>query len=100
MTDPTKFELEMEMDAPMTTPRKRKRVEPLPRGHAALSGTGPEGETCGSCANLFRNRMPKTYLKCGLMEAYWTGGRATDVRARDPACRRWEKKQPEIGKET
>lgn len=60
------------------------------RGHAAATGTGPEGETCGSCGNLARVEYAKTYLKCGLMRAYWTGGEGTDVRARDSACRNWK----------
>jgi hypothetical protein len=60
-------------------------------GHAAAPGAGPSGETCGSCAHLFRNQQAKVYLKCGLMNAYWTGGYATDVRAGDAACRRWER---------
>ena len=60
-------------------------------GHAAMPGTGPAGETCKSCANLVRKHMGKTYIKCGLMRAYWTGGYGTDVRVADPACRRWEK---------
>lgn len=59
-------------------------------GHAAVPGTGPEGETCGSCASLVRKEMSRVYLKCGLMQAHWTGGSGTDVRARDAACRRWE----------
>ncbi len=69
---------------------KGKRGTPTPRGHAAKPGTGPEGETCGTCQHLYRNRLAKTYLKCGLMQRYWTGGRGSDVRAKDPACRRWE----------
>lgn len=60
-------------------------------GHAALPGTGPAGETCRSCLHLVRKEMSRTYLKCGLMQAYWTGGGWTDVRAGDAACRRWEK---------
>ena len=58
-------------------------------GHAAMPGSGPVGETCGSCAHLFRNQQAKVYLKCDLMRAYWTGGYGTDVRAGDAACRRW-----------
>jgi hypothetical protein len=60
------------------------------RGHAAPPGTGPEGETCGSCAHLHRNQQARVYLKCGLNKANWTGGGGSDVRARDAACRRWE----------
>lgn len=71
--------------------RKRLRARDTAKGYAALPGTGPAGETCGSCANLARNRVAKVYLKCGLMRAIWTGGAGTDVRARSPACRRWER---------
>lgn len=59
-------------------------------GYAALPGTGPKGETCGSCAHLYRKHMAKTYLKCELMAAKWTGGHGTDVLARSPACQRWQ----------
>ena len=60
------------------------------RGHAAVPGTGPSGETCKTCDHLVRKIMGGTYLKCGLVEAYWTGGSATDVRAGDAACRQWK----------
>lgn len=75
--------------APPDPPRKRK--SPKPSGHAARPGSGPAGETCGSCAHLVRKKMAKTYLKCGLMEAHWTRGGKTDLRARDAACAKWEK---------
>jgi hypothetical protein len=67
------------------------RKSPKPSGHAAQPGTGPKGETCGSCAWLYRKRLGKTYRKCGLMEQHWTGGYGTDVRAKDPACSKWER---------
>lgn len=75
------------------TPQERKKLKrkgPKPRGHAWQPGTGPDGESCGTCRHLFRNRLAKTYLKCALMQPYWTGGRGSDVLARDKACRRWE----------
>lgn len=75
------------------TPEERKKVnrrEPIPSGHAWTPGTGPVGETCGSCRYLYRNQLAKTYLKCGLNQAAWTGGRKSDVRARDAACKKWE----------
>ena len=59
------------------------------RGHAAAPGSGPSGETCKTCAHVVRKEMGKTYFKCALMRAHWTGGNATDVRATDPACSRW-----------
>ena len=74
------------------TPAERRQLQVKLRskkGHVAPPGTGPEGETCGSCQHLYRKSMAKTYLKCGLNSAEWTGGGGTDVRARDPACREW-----------
>lgn len=77
------------------TPQERRSLFHTPakgkRGHAAAPGTGPQGETCGTCANLVRKQMAGTYLKCGLMRSAWTGGGGTDVRAKDPACRAWER---------
>ncbi len=77
------------MTLPASALRKQKSKQ---HGHAAVPGTGPDGETCVSCRHLHRNKAVKTYLKCALMRAYWTGGYGTDVRAKDPACRRWEAK--------
>lgn len=62
-------------------------------GHAARPGTGPKGETCGSCHYLVRSYASRLYLKCGLSRGRWTGGTATDVLARDAACSKWEKQQ-------
>lgn len=75
------------------TPSERRQLQIKLRskktGHAAPPGTGPTGETCKTCQHLIRKQMSKTYLKCGLMRAKWTGGGGTDVRAGDPACRKW-----------
>jgi len=80
------------------TPQERRRLFKTPAkyktGHAAAIGSGPAGETCGSCEHLFRNRMAKTYLKCDLMRSVWTGGAGTDVRAGDAACSKWEAPKP------
>lgn len=68
----------------------RKRLKgPVPSGHAGKPGTGPAGETCWSCVHIYRNVLAKTYLKCGLNRAMWTGGRKSDIRARDAACLKW-----------
>jgi hypothetical protein len=79
------------------TPAERRRLLKATRskktGHAAPPGTGPEGETCGSCEHLFRNSMARTYFKCLLRRSTWTGGFGTDVRVRDPACKHWEAKK-------
>jgi hypothetical protein len=82
-------------DAPALTPRERRKLfrkPTVPDGYAWKPGTGPAGETCGSCKHLVRKQLAGTYLKCGLMEAVWTGGAKTDVRSRSPACAKWEPK--------
>jgi hypothetical protein len=84
-------DLQAQWDAPLTGPRKKKRKSPIPRGHYYPPGTGPKGETCGGCKHCVRRRLAKTYIKCGLNRANWTGGGATDIRAKDPACKFWEK---------
>lgn len=62
-------------------------------GYAMIPGSGPAGETCKTCEHLTRKVMSGTFLKCGLMVARWTGGFGTDVLARSPACKLWEKKK-------
>jgi hypothetical protein len=67
---------------------------PIPKGlYADRPGTGPEGETCGSCNHLARKCLARTYLKCALMQGKWTGGGGTDVKARAPACSKWERRE-------
>jgi hypothetical protein len=61
--------------------------------YAALPGTGPAGETCGSCGNLSGHTMSRHYHKCALTRVHWTGGGGTDVKVRSPACSKW-KAQP------
>lgn len=72
------------------------RAKPTKRGYAAPPGTGPVGETCKTCRHLFRNRQSKTYLKCNLMRAHWTGGFGTDILAKAPACREWSAPPPPV----
>lgn len=62
------------------------------RAHAAKPGTGPAGETCRHCLHRVTVEYAKNYQKCGLMRAFWTGGGATDIRCKDPACRMFEPK--------
>lgn len=66
-----------------------KRV--TPGGYAARPGTGPEGESCKTCAHcVLRSGTKGRYYKCALMRAEWTGGRGSDVAYRSPACAKWE----------
>jgi len=62
-----------------------------PRGHAWAPGSGPEGETCKTCAHRVRLQYHgKIYQKCGKNESAWTHGRGSDIRTTDPACKFWE----------
>ncbi|KQQ39084.1 hypothetical protein ASF58_23370 [Methylobacterium sp. Leaf125] len=85
------FGFERPVLSPLERKRMLRRAAERPRGHAARPGTGPAGETCGSCEHLVRRQRSKTYPKCGLNRAGWTCGPASDVRVRDPACSKWEK---------
>lgn len=83
-------ELFPEMRAAALRPKRRR--DPVPRGHAWKPGTGPEGETCKTCAHRVRlHYHNKVYQKCGKNEAGWTHGRGSDIRVADPACKFWEK---------
>lgn len=82
-----------EAEAREIVKRQRRSRDPKPKGYAALPGTGPQGETCKTCRHLYRRQYAKTYLKCYLMRAHWTGGRGSDIKAGSPACRHWEKSE-------
>jgi hypothetical protein len=58
-----------------------------PRGYWNKPGTGPAGETCGSCRWIDRHRR---WAKCGKARVIHTGGRGTDILVRSPACSGWE----------
>lgn len=60
---------------------------------AAPIGTGPAGETCGTCKHKTRvHGGQRMVLKCELMKKAWSHGAGTDIRAKWPACRCWEAK--------
>lgn len=60
-----------------------------PRGYAYHPGTGPEGETCGSCRFDEKHRR---WHKCGheFARRKHTSSRGSDILARAPACKYWE----------
>ena len=74
-----------EASKPHLSPRKKRT------GHAAVPGTGPAGETCGTC-DAYRSVRggARAFPKCALMRAKWTAGPGSDIRKSDPACQRWE----------
>lgn len=77
----------------MTPSERRKFFGKIGGGYAAPPGTGPEGETCGSCVHAWPNTTGsrRTYWKCGLVRS--TRGPGTDIRVRSPACREWKPEQ-------
>ena len=70
---------------------KRNKVPSNPCVPAPI-GSGPAGETCGTCRHKTYKRLAKAYMKCGLMQAHWTGGAGSDIKARWPACAQWSGK--------
>ena len=65
---------------------------PMGRAYADKPGSGPEGETCRTCANAKgrSGRSPRIFYKCGLVPS--TRSTGTDIRLKTPACRKWEAK--------
>lgn len=72
-------------EAVTVTPRSKHYIEP--RGYNQPPGTGPAGETRGTCTHIARGRH---FSKCSLSRGRWTHSRGTDVLVRAPACRKWE----------
>jgi hypothetical protein len=72
-----------------------KRKPTVRKGYAATPGTGPQGETCGTCEHSVGRGSPglKIFYKCELLRHCWTGGYGTDILLKSPACRYWEKEQ-------
>lgn len=67
---------------------KQRRKPTVKRGYAAQPGTGPEGKTCRDCQHKVTCGAghTKSWIKCALRKATWTGGEGTDILARSPAC--------------
>lgn len=74
---------------------KRGKHYVAARGGADRPGTGPVGETCGSCQHHVVRQYARAYHKCALNRSCWTGGRKTDILVRWPACSKWEKIEDE-----
>lgn len=71
---------------------------PKAAGYAAPPGTGPEGQTCGTCAHCHvrsaRRTPRRRFYKCGLRIATWNTDRSSDVLVSSPACRLFEAGTP------
>lgn len=76
---------------PQPEPPQAGRQPTRPNGYAAQPGSGPADLTCGKCRHCVRKPgVAGRYLKCQLNRGRWTGGTASDIRARSPACIRFE----------
>lgn len=85
------FGVETKQPEPVA-PGVKTRRKTVPKGYAAPPGSGPDGETCRSCRHYaHKGGGAKSYPACGLMASSWTNGPGTDIKAKSPACRRWEK---------
>lgn len=78
------------MGGDTATVKKRGKHYVEPRGGADRPGTGPTGETCGSCRFIVGMGRGGKFHKCELTRACWTHGPRTDIRVRWPACSKWE----------
>jgi hypothetical protein len=77
--------LDLHLDAITQQVRKRDKAHPY------RPGTGPAGQTCGSCQKCSAiDYHNKRYYKCHVLMKYWTHGPGTDIRKKDPACKSWE----------
>lgn len=74
---------------PLTFVPKKKKS-----GYPAEPGTGPKGETCGTCDNLHSKEMysGRVFYKCKILTPKWTGGAGTDVKLRSASCSYWKPK--------
>lgn len=71
--------------------RYQKPKPKYPGLYAAEPGTGPDRETCRTCKHkTYKPGVAGSYLKCRLTRKHWTGGAGTDIKARTPACNKWE----------
>jgi hypothetical protein len=58
--------------------------------HAARPGSGPPGETCGSCHHLLLSGSRGQFRKCGKMRGTGSRSARSDVRKEDLACVVWQ----------
>lgn len=73
---------------------RRKKEWGKKNGYAYPPGSGPAGETCGTCEHCTATGTGGKYKKCELLRAVWTGGPGTDIKLSALACRKWTKKEP------
>ena len=84
-------------EIPDQAEKKQPPKTTVPKGYAAAPGTGPAGETCGTCRFHVIVRYANKYHKCEKMRMKWTGGAGSDIRVRSPACWFWKPMEVEAG---
>lgn len=73
-----------------------KRMAAVKRSHAAMPGTGPVGETCGSCNIAYD--VPRTNsIRCGKAPGLGRGI-VRFIGRDDPACSKWEARDATLGR--
>jgi hypothetical protein len=66
-------------------------------GYARIPGTGPKGETCGTCNHAACKHLSKKRIyKCVCNYRNWTNGRGSDIVLKSPACILWVPKWKRI----
>ena len=73
---------------------KKKRGQTKPNGYRFPPGSGPAGQTCGTCSHAYRTQHGNgLFWKCELVKP--TRGSGTDIRKKSPACSAWNRKLDE-----
>ena len=63
------------------------------KGYARPPGSGPAGQTCGTCRHAWRiGTYRKAFHKCEIIRHRWTHGPGTDILLKSPACSMWSAK--------
>lgn len=70
--------------------RQGQRNPKKKKGYAARPGSGPEGERCNTCKHYWVSSNGR-FRKCELIRRHWTNSYGTDILAKSPACKFWER---------
>lgn len=100
-TNPHEWEASSEVQLDLFSPvaaRIARKKKGQPNGYAAAPGSGPAGESCGSCGHVYRRASGsgKVFRKCDLVRE--TSGPGSDIVLKSPACARWEAKGQEVSR--
>lgn len=63
----------------------------VPKGYPRRPGSGPAGQTCGTCVYAIDiDYHGRCYYKCAIIKHRWTHGPGTDIKLKSPACELWQ----------